>query len=239
MYYIDIHNHMLNGVDDGSRNPETTAKMLQLAYNDGIRGIICTPHYLPGVYTTGKAERVIRVKHLEAIAKKFFPGLSLYEGCEYFASSGHFTEDLEKGRAGTLADSKYVLAEFSPATPEDVIEHRLMEIIGTGCWPILAHAERYMAFENEAFRLRVSGFAYIQINAESMLGEAGTGIKRLARKMLSEGIVTFVATDAHGAHHRKPVLSECALYLEEHFGTEYMETLLYYNPKSILDNIKL
>ena len=239
MYYIDIHNHLLNGVDDGARNPEMTAKMLQIAYDDGIRGIICTPHYLPGVYNVGKEERALRVKHLAGVAKKFFPSLQLYEGCEYFAASGSFLTDYEKGGCGPLADSKYVLAEFSPMTPGDLIELRLMEIVSSGFWPIVAHAERYEAFEADAFRLHVASFCYIQINAESVIGDAGNKTKKLARKMLSEGSVSFVATDAHGAHHRKPVLSECARDIEEHFGTEYMETLLYYNPKAILDNVRI
>ena len=239
MYYIDIHNHLLNAVDDGARNPETTAKMLQIAYDDGIRGIICTPHYLPGVYNVKKDERVLRVKHLQAIVKKYLPSMQIYEGCEYFAASGNFLNDYEKGNAGTLADSRYVLAEFSPTTPGELIELRLMEIVSAGCWPIVAHAERYDAFEDESFRVRISSFCYIQINAESIIGEAGSKSKKLAKKMLNEGIVSFVASDAHGAHYRKPILSDCARFIEEHFGTEYMETLLYFNPKSILDNVRI
>lgn len=239
MYYIDIHNHMLTGVDDGARSPETSAKMLQLAYDDGIRGIICTPHFLPGRYEASKAERALRVKHLLGVSSKFFPGLQIWEGCEFFAAGGNIVELMEQGVCGTLADSKYVLTEFSPDTPSDLIEHRLMEIMTAGYWPIVAHAERYTAFEDEEFRRHIASFCYIQVNADSILGGSGTRIRRLARKMLSEQIVSFVATDAHGSTHRKPVLSECAAFLETHYGTDFMEKLLYRNPQSIIDNIRI
>lgn len=239
MYYIDIHNHMLTGIDDGARNPETTAKMLQIAYDDGIREIICTPHYLPGTYETGKAERELRVSHLLGVTAKFFPGLRIWEGCEYYAAFGNLTEHLRRGGCGTLANSKYMLVEFSPETPGDVMERQLLDIVSSGFWPIVAHAERYTAFENEDYRFHIASFGYLQLNADSINGDYGTRIKRLARKMLSEDIVTFVATDAHGAHHRKPVLSVCAEYLETHFGTEYVEKLLYRNPKCIIDNVRI
>ena len=97
MYYFDIHCHILNGIDDGARNPEVTAQMLKMAYDDGIRGIICTPHYQPGTFDTGKAERVVRVKHLREIAQRFFPDLRIYEGCECFSASGSIVEDIDRG----------------------------------------------------------------------------------------------------------------------------------------------
>lgn len=239
MVFIDIHNHILTGVDDGARNPETSALMLKMAYDDGIRGIICTPHYQPGTFTTGKAERVIRVNHLREVAKKFFPDLRIYEGCECFAGSGSIIEDIEKGRSGTLADSRYFLAEFSPYTPGNIIEKRLMEIMSAGYWPIVAHAERYYAFEEERFRRHIASFCYIQMNADSIMGEDGPKIKKLARKMLSEQIVSFVATDAHGAHHRLPKLSECAAYISSDFGEDYAEKLLYRNPESIIEKVRI
>lgn len=239
MYYFDIHCHILNGIDDGARNPEVTAQMLKMAYDDGIRGIICTPHYQPGTFDTGKAERVIRVKHLREIAQKFFPDLRIYEGCECFAASGSIVDDIDRGLSGTLADSRYFLAEFSPYTPGKIIERRLMDILAAGYWPIVAHAERYFAFEEEAFRSHIASFCYIQMNADSIMGEDGPKIRKLARKMLSEKIVSFVATDAHGAHHRIPKLSECADYISSNFGEEYAETVLCRNPESIIQNVKI
>jgi len=239
MYYIDMHSHILSGVDDGAKNPDTTAQMLKIAYDDGIRGIICTPHYLPGVYNTGQEERALRVKHLLGVTKKFFPDLQLWEGCEYFAAAGSFMNDYEKGGCGTMAGSNYVLAEFSQTTPADLMELRLRDITKAGFWAIIAHAERYDALKDDDFRLRVAGFCYIQINADSLVGEATNHSKELARKMLAEGSVSFVATDAHGAHYRKPILSEAAKYITEHFGEEYTETLLYHNPKAILDDVRI
>lgn len=239
MYYIDIHNHILHGIDDGSQSPQTTAKMLQIAYEDGIRAIICTPHYLPGRYETEKAEREIRVKHLRSVSEKFFPGLQLYEGCEYFPSTRNIAEDIEMGRSGTLAGSKYLLTEFSPETPGYWMEQRLLEIVSSGYWPVVAHAERYAAFDNADFSFHIASFCYIQVNASSILGTAGAREKKIAKRMLNDYLVSFIASDAHGTHQRKPVLSECAKYIETHYGAERMETLFYRNPKSIIDNIRI
>ena len=187
----------------------------------------------------GSAECVARVKHLLGVTKKFFPDLQLWEGCEYFAAAGSFMNDYEKGGCGTMAGSNYVLAEFSQTTPADLMELRLRDITKAGFWAIIAHAERYDALKDDDFRLRVAGFCYIQINADSLVGEATNHSKELARKMLAEGSVSFVATDAHGAHYRKPILSEAAKYITEHFGEEYTETLLYHNPKAILDDVRI
>lgn len=239
MYYIDIHNHILYGVDDGARSPQTTAKMLQIAYEDGIRAIICTPHYLAGKYETTQQERELRIKHLRGVSEKFYPGLQLYAGCEYFPSSANIVDEVEQGHCGTLAGSKYLLTEFSPETPGYWIEQRLLEMISGGFWPIVAHAERYSAFENADFSVHIASFCYIQVNANSVLGVAGTKEKKIAKRMLNDHIVSFVASDAHGTHQRKPVLSECAKYIESHYGTAYMEELFYKNPKSIIDNIRI
>ena len=239
MYYIDIHNHILYGVDDGSKSPQTTAQMLQIAYEDGIRAIICTPHFLPGQYEPSKEEREIRVKHLRGVSEKFFPGLQLYEGCEYFPSSRNIADDVEEGRCGTLAGSKYLLTEFSPNTPGYWIEQRLLEVVSSGFWPIVAHAERYAAFDNADFSFHIASFSYIQVNANSILGNAGAREKKVAKRLLSDYLVSFIASDAHGTHLRKPVLSECAKYIETHYGTERMETLFYKNPKAILENKRI
>ena len=138
-----------------------------------------------------------------------------------------------------MAGSNYVMAEFSQTTPADLMELRLRDITKAGFWAIIAHAERYDALKDDDFRMRIAAFCYIQINADSLVGDATNHSKELARKMLSEGCVSFVGTDAHGAHYRKPILSEAAKYITDHFGQEYTETLLYHNPKAILDDVRI
>ena len=139
MKIIDVHAHILPGVDDGSENWNESIEMLRMAYEQGIRTIIATPHYHQG-------QDIERLKETTGIlrqeAQKLDPEYGIFLGQELMDSEG-ILDELRKGRALTMAGSRYVLIEFLPNVSYSRLYQRLRQLQGAGYIPILAHAERY------------------------------------------------------------------------------------------------
>ena len=138
MKIIDVHAHILPGVDDGSENWNESIEMLRMAYEQGIRTIIATPHYHQG-------QDIERLKETTGIlrqeAQKLDPEYGIFLGQELMDSEG-ILDELRKGRALTMAGSRYVLIEFLPNVSYSRLYQRLRQLQGAGYIPILAHAER-------------------------------------------------------------------------------------------------
>lgn len=232
----DIHNHSLWGVDDGSGSEQTTEQMLLMAAKDGISEIILTPHHQPGRFQASMEELIQKKKRLE---EKFSDGnckLGLYLGSEIWYYDGCM-EQLEAGAVSTMADSRYILTEFSTSANYDYIRQAVYQFTSHGYFPILAHVERYKSLQKASLieELAEAG-AYIQVNAGSILGARGFLIKSYCKKLMKEGLLHFVASDAHDTERRRPLLSECASYVEKHFGSDYADELFYENAGKILRN---
>ncbi|MDO4870331.1 MAG: hypothetical protein Q4A65_08630 [Bacillota bacterium] len=219
--YMDMHAHIIPGVDDGSQSIEESIEMMRQAYQENIRVIIATPHF--GLrnpdYDREKAERIL--DDLRRIASEMFPDLHLFMGNELYYSYG-ILESLLEGKAKTLAGTKYVLVEFSPDTDYSEIRKAVNEFTWNGYWPIIAHAERCSSLTDhlEAVRTLVDKGAYIQVNCRSFLdGGSGAKRKRFGRnngfyleqrqdwsmKLLNAGLVHFIASDCHSSGMRKPI----------------------------------
>lgn len=237
MTKIDIHSHILPGVDDGSQSMEQTMEMLQLAEADGISKIIATPHFH---YRRGHAspERILRkVREVNEAAKAAKIRIEVYPGNELY-----FTHELlatvQAGEALTLAGSDYVLLEFSPETEERRIQNAVYQFLSEGYYPILAHVERYQALKkNTGFMDSLLDMgAYFQVNAGSIAGDAGWNTGRFTKDLIKKGMVTFVATDAHDEKKRCPAFGKAADWLEKKYGAkEY----LWDHPQMILNNMAI
>ena len=211
--YIDIHTHILPGVDDGAQSPEMSLEMLRMAAGDGIGQIILTPHSKPWHRHRSCAEVASGVARLRELLQEERLDIQLYTGNELFYRSG-LLEELEAGQAAALADSHYVLVEFDPAADYDYIRNGVYTLLTGGYYPILAHVERY---KNVCTKK--------------------TGVAELIEMgcfMLGQGLVHFIATDAHDLRRRCPCLSACAKYLEKKFGADDSRRLLHDNPGCVL-----
>lgn len=171
--YMDMHTHILPGIDDGSQTPEQTANMLRQAYDEGVRVIIATPHYgirNPGL-TFSKAKEVLAETQKQA--DEVTPGLKLILGCELFYSDGAI-DSLERGEVPTIGGTSHVLIEFSTRDSRDRIYKCIREMTWKGYRPVIAHLERYKSLEGdlEAVRGLVEQGAAIQINCRSFLDGA-------------------------------------------------------------------
>lgn len=235
--YIDIHSHILPQVDDGSKSMKQTSSMLKIAYQEGIRTIIVTPHYQEGrdkdFYKTMK-EMLEKVKHELSF---FSSKMDFYLGCEIYYSHDCI-KTLEEKVIPTMADSRYVLVEFSHKAEYQYIKRGLQDFLFSGYWPILAHVERYVNIIKDINRVieLVEMGAYIQINVMSVMGKAGKTYKKTVKKLLKNRLVHFVATDCHNDLARLPKIKKCANYIEKKYGKSYMEKLLIKNPNKILAN---
>lgn len=235
--YIDIHCHIIPHVDDGARNSNQALNMINIAYKNGIRTMIATPHYEVGRYEDNKDEIEKYYLKLKALIARKYPDFNLFLGNEIFFSYG-VVDSLNENKINTMAGSRYVLIEFSPNEKLEYINKSLNEIINGGYIPILAHTERYeevMASLDNVEKLVDAG-VYIQINASTIAGRNGKGIRRKVLKLIKNGLVHFVGTDTHSDGRRAPELTECIKYLEKKTDTKTVSRLLMENAKKIIMN---
>lgn len=235
--YIDIHCHILPGMDDGSDSMETSLRMLRMADEDGISQIILTPHNKPWHKNTNHAGMEAKVGQLQERLCREGLGIKLYAGSELYYHSG-LTEELDQGMAETLSGSRYVLVEFDPLADYDYIRNGIYTLLMGGYYPIAAHVERYKNVCCKTDRLieLIEMGCLMQVNAGSIMGQYGFAVKGLTRKMLKRGMIHFVATDAHDTERRSPCLSQCAEYIGKKYGESSRRRLFYDHPMCVLQD---
>ncbi len=231
----DMHCHILYGLDDGAANPETTLKMLNTAYNDGIDKIICTPHRH---FKRGQADPDAiksRLEEVERMAKENNINIELYTGSEIYYSEDTVSK-LKSGEALTLCNTKYVLVEFSEDADYDYIFRAVSKLSNEGFKPIIAHVERISCFLKDYRKvLDISDErAYIQVNADSFTNPAKIKSRCFINTLFKNGAVDFVATDAHNTTTRKAILSRAYKRVAQHFGSEEAERCFVENPEKII-----
>ena len=235
---IDIHTHLLFGVDDGPETIEESVEMLEFAKAQGIDAMILTPHYRHGMFAyPNKAinENFAQLsKHAERI------GVELHLGTEHHVNS-MIIEYIGKGRCRTLAGTSYVLAEYKPETEFAYIKNSLQELLRHGYIPIVAHVERYMCMHTTFLKnvelLRDMG-AMIQVNADAVLGLDGGKIKRFVKKLLKNQYVDFIGSDSHGIKERINNMGKCAEYLYKKYDEAYVDEILEGNAMILLQSEK-
>lgn len=234
---IDIHSHILPGIDDGAENIEEALKMLRCAAQEGITQMIATPHFH---YRRGhaSAEKVREtLDKLQSAANREKLPIKLYAGNELYYTH-ELLEQVKEGRVLTLAESDYILLEFSTASEPRKIQNAVYEFLSEGYSPVIAHIERYQAFlENTEFAEEIAKMgAYYQLNASSLTETFGWRLKKFAKHMLQEGLVQFVATDAHDSSLRKPAYGKAEEWLVKKIGKTETQKLFVENPEKILQN---
>ncbi len=229
---IDIHCHLLYGVDDGAKTIEESVAMLEAAKEQGISSMILTPHYRHGMFAYPKEEIEEHFRILEPYAQKL--GIYLALGTEYHVNS-HIVEALDSGRCRTMAGSRYVLCEYSHDSEYAYIYQMTQELVLHGYIPVFAHVERYGALADLqlAEELRNLG-AWITVNADAVLGLEGMGPKKYCKKMLKAECVDAIASDSHGIKNRANHMGKCYELIEKKFGREYADQLLVNHPAKIL-----
>lgn len=236
---VDIHAHILPGVDDGSDRTLTSLYMAEMAARSGVTDLIATPHSNQrGRFENyASPELTARFEKLKAaVAAEKIP-LRLHLGMEVYATSDA-PELYREGKLLTLASSRYFLVEFGVHDDVYYIQHVLRDLQDAGVTPILAHPERYQtvqALPNILYDW-VMGGVHLQINKGSLAGRFGKAPFQTAVLMLSHDLASFVASDAHRADQRTPVLDETFHWLAANFSENRAHRLLSDNPKRVLQN---
>lgn len=241
----EIHYHGLPGIDDGATNTKEALKMLEISYNEGVRRIIFTPHYYQGRYALPALEVQKKywsfMKEIEEIKSlhilNWLDELEFYLGNEIYYSSS-CVSGLSDSRIKTLANTNYVLVEFSPREDFSYIRNGCYELLNNGFFPILAHVERYDCLVNSFAKVEeiCAMGVYLQVNAEAVIGGKGFRRKQFIHKLLKEEYVSFLSSDAHGIRNRTPHIQKCADYIGKKYNVIYVEELLYTNPKKLINN---
>lgn len=228
---VDIHCHIVPGVDDGAKSLEQAYHMLEIACKQGISTMIATPHHMPEGKNASPETIGKRVAQLQSYVDEKQLNMKIYTGNEIYFY-GEAADMLDEGKICTLADSSCVLVEFSPMDDARYIRNSLAELQNMGYDPIIAHVERYMSLCKAPFEkireLRDMG-VLIQVNAGSVTGFFGKASKDIAEKLLKMELVDFIGTDAHSDGGRAPKIEECAQILQKKCSPEYVEDLLYRN----------
>lgn len=235
--YIDIHSHILPGVDDGAKDIETSMQMLRMAAKDGISEIIITPHNKPGHHNSHFSRAAQNTEKLRICLAQENIDIKLYIGNELYYRS-ELLREIEDGQAYTLAGSRYALVEFNPLDDYEYIRNSMNTVLMGGYYPILAHVERYHNVCTKKFGVAdlVEMGCYMQVNAGSIMGKFGFGTKQCTRKLLKQRQIHFVATDAHDTVKRTPCLSGCAEYIGRKYGEDYRKQLFFDNPACVLQD---
>lgn len=230
---IDIHCHLLNGVDDGPGSLEEAQDAILEYKEKGIRALILTPHFRRDMFEASQEEVQSAYYKLMTWARE--EGMLLYPGCEYHVNSD-MIEDLQEKRRWTLANSRYVLTEFSSHHTASEFRNYIGELVRCGYIPIVAHVERYQAVRSDWDLLYdlVQMGAGLQVNADAVLGMNGAAIRQYVRRLLEEELVSFVASDCHGIAYRPSHLMESYEYIIKNYGIQYAEELFWENPRKIL-----
>lgn len=236
---IDIHTHILPGIDDGAEDIHETLEMAKIAVESGVQVIVATPHCnIPGMYDNymGKQYIASYQKAVEAIKKAGLP-LTLCPGMEVFGTED-IGELLVAKKIMPLNQSRYVLVEFPFDAEPDYAFYILKQMKEVGAIPVVAHAERYYFVQDNphvCYEMRMSG-CEVQVNKGSFEGRFGSRVRKTAYRLLNHNMISVIASDAHGCEQRTPFMKEVYQKLSEERTVEYMDILFHQNPKRICMN---
>ena len=259
---IDLHNHILPGLDDGAEVLEESIEMCRISFRDGIRTIVATPHILPGIYENNRPTILAKVQELNEAIKKFgvrssgfgvknldtitqLPNDSITELEILPGADIHFSFDLlqryENGEIVAVNDlGRYLMVEFEFQGIPYKAEEALFQLLTKGIVPIISHPERNFEIGHnpkryyEMVRMGCLG----QVTAMSLTGEFGPEIRQIAEKLIKKRLLHIIASDAHSTGRRPPILSSGVKAAEKIVGKKEAQKMVTEYPQAILEGRK-
>ncbi|HFC9126681.1 TPA: tyrosine-protein phosphatase [Enterococcus faecium] len=219
---IDLHCHILPGVDDGAENLKESIAMAEKAIQQGITHILCTPHHNNGKYSNKKSQVISLVDSLQVELEKRQLSLKLLEGQEV-RITGTLIEDIHRGEIlFTDLGDKYLLIEFPTLEVPLYTEQIFFELLQLGKIPVIVHPERNAYFRKNPNHLVpfLDMGCLAQLTAPSYVGVFGKDIQKTAKLMVKHNLVQMAASDAHGVSKRTFYLKECYEQISKEFGKE-------------------
>jgi protein-tyrosine phosphatase len=234
---IDLHCHLLPGIDDGAPDLATSLEMARIAVADGITTIACTPHIYPGLYENNGPDILRRVEALQAELDAAGIALTLVAGCDAHLTPTMVAE-LDSGHIPTLAGSRYFLFEPPHHVAPPRLEQSVLATLDAGYMPIITHPERLSWIEShyDTMKALARAGAWMQLTAGSITGRFGKRAQHWSERMLDEGLVHLVSTDAHNLRNRKPLLSEAVAAVGARLGDAAAHDMVVTRPRMVLAN---
>jgi protein-tyrosine phosphatase len=234
---VDIHSHILPGLDDGSESLEESLAMLKIAVAGGTTDIVATPHanseymFDPGTVAQKLAE-------LSAAAGD---SIRIHTGCDFHLQYENIQDALEHPTKYTINHKNYLLVEFSDLMIFNTTGDIFYQLRSAGMVPVVTHPERNWLLQKrfEALREWVNDGACLQVTAQSLLGRFGKHAREYAEKLMKAGLVHFVASDAHGTRDRTPNMKEAFEYVSDRYGARRAEQLFEWNPRAAVEGKRL
>ncbi|MDU1846677.1 MAG: CpsB/CapC family capsule biosynthesis tyrosine phosphatase [Niallia nealsonii] len=220
---IDIHSHILPGIDDGAQTIEDSIKMAKAAVNEGITTIIATPHHKNNQFNNLKSSILTKVNDLNTVFKQENIPLTVLPGQEV-RIYGEVIEDYYKEEILTLNHTKYLFIEFPSSSVPRYAERLMYELQTEGIIPIIVHPERNKELQEKPdilFQLVKNG-ALTQLTASSLTGYFGKTIKKFSEQLILQNLTHFIASDAHNTYNRGFKFKEAHKFIEENFGIDYI-----------------
>lgn len=234
---IDIHTHILPGVDDGANDLEVTDQMLRMAAGDGVTGIVATPHAdLHYEFDPARCGEII-----EEIRHRCPDFPRIYTGCEVHLTPENIEKVVRQPKHFTLGGGNCLLLELPNTMLPQMVEPVLEILSGSGLRVIIAHPERNSYIQRRpgyADHLVEAG-CYLQLTAQSINGGFGSHAENLSTYILNRKLAHFVASDAHSATIRRPLLSAVFRKIAHRFGNAAAQTLFVHNPGAALSGAAL
>ncbi len=236
---VDLHCHILPGVDDGAEDLDAACEMAAIAAAVGIDTVVATPHCNTRNEIKNYSGQSLREKFhaLQSAFDHYRIPVRVLPGAEVLVR-GNMAQLLADRSFQTIADSRYLLTEFYFDEPPEFMDHELARIASAGLVPIVAHPERYFAINDdpEIVRRWHSRGYVIQVNKASLLGRLTEEAYDCAYYFLTEHLADLVASDAHHFTTRTPDLAELCVRLEEQYSEDYIRLLTEQNPRRIIQN---
>lgn len=236
---IDLHCHLLPGIDDGARDMRAALDLARVAVNNGITHAVMTPHIYAGRWDNSLSNlRPVFNSFQRAVNDAEIP-LEIFLGGEVHLLPDAFTlmdaQDLP--HIGVWRGYKVILLEL-PDSHVPVGALKAVDMfIRAGYLPMIAHPERNKEVMRNVRRLEplLKAGCLVQLTAASVCGKFGAPARKTSLQLLDNGWATVVATDAHNLAHRPPIMAEARAALNEMFGEEAGEVLTHANPRTILE----
>jgi protein-tyrosine phosphatase len=238
---IDIHAHILPGMDDGAKTWTQSLQMARLAVEDGIRIMVATPHLFKGrtIDLSQVNDREIILQRVTQLRQKLYEEkipLEIIPGCD-FPLGFESLKLLDDGRALTINDAnRYLLLELPDTSLPPAIEEICFQLQSRGITPIITHPERHLIMQEMPYKLKklVDLGCLIQMTGNSLTGWFGRRVRQISRQLVKLGYIHLLATDAHDPKARPPLLSKAVTELSSLVGTKRARAMVNDIPEKII-----
>ncbi len=229
---IDIHSHVLFGVDDGAPDIDISLEMLRMAGRHGTTDIVATPHANLEYRFDAEGNRA----RLAELTERNDSGVRVHLGCDFHLAYENIQDALKQPRKYTIAGGPYLLVEFSDLMILKTTSQIFGDLMSAGMRPVITHPERNQLLQQRLADLHewVEMGCLLQVTAQSLLGDFGGRALKFSERLLDEGLVAVVASDGHDPKRRPPVLDGAYSLVGQKWSQEAARRLFVDNPGAML-----